>query len=168
MTNVSNRLPLTKDPSNIVDVYSQDDLPDAITAADGVSRRPLAIDTRYYVHNTFAWPRCLWPVAPAPGVAFNNTDVVGARFDVEIHMDGNDTPHFWSRNAAMMTFRNTHIVDVSNFGSGKGTVLWDVVGAESNGFSFLVLEYVSIRNFKSLGQMIDMSLQLEASFWSNC
>lgn len=166
--NKTNRVPLVKQPLKIVDVFSAADLPTAITAPDGVSRIPLALNTRYYVHNTFVWPRCLFPVATAPNVNFDNTDIIGASFDVTIQLDGDSTPHFWGREMAMVTFRDTHIVDVSNAGAGRGTTLFDLVGGSGNGFSFLVLSLVSIRSFKRLGDVVDLGLQIAATFWSNC
>ena len=162
------RVPLLKQPGKIVDVFSVSDLPTAVLAADGIIRIPLAINVRYYIHNTFIWPRCSFPAAMAPNVAFENTDIIGVSFDMEIHVDGDSTPHFWGRNMAMSTFRDLHIVDVGNSGAGRSTVLFDYVGQDFSGFSFLVIDFVSIRGFKSIGRTVDMSLQITATFWFGC
>ena len=165
MSNVQNRKALLKDPQNIVDLFSAADLPPAITAPDGVSRVPLALNTRYYVHKTFVWPRCLFPVATNPNVTFNSTDIVGpGGAPPEIQIDGDDTPHFWGREMALVQFFNLSIKDVGNAGAGRSSRLFDFVGGSGNAFSFFVLNFVTLRSFKRLGDIVDMGIQISAVF----
>lgn len=164
--NLATRVPLLKQPVSIVDLFSAEDLPDAIVAPDGVLRVPLA-RARYYVHNAFVWPRCLFPVAVTPNVSFETTDIVGAGGQTEIQIDGDDTPHFWGREIGLVQFLDISIVDKGNAGAGRSTRLFDFVGGSSNGLSFLVLDLVSIRSFKRIGDMVDMGLQVAAMFQSD-
>ena len=165
--NTHDRVPLLKRPDKNVDVFSAADLPAAVTAPDGVSRVPLALNTRYHLHSTFVWPRCSWPVAVTPNVSFETTDIVGVGGQKEIQIDGDDTPHFWGREVGLVQFLDISLVDVGNSGAGRSTRLFDFVGGGGNGLSFLVLDLVSIRSFKRLGDMVDMGLQISAVFQSD-
>ena len=78
----------------------------------------------------------------SPNVAFENTDIIGVSFDMEIHVDGDSTPHFCGRNMAMSTFKALHYVDVGYGGACRSTVLFDYVGQDFSGFSFLVIDFV--------------------------
>lgn len=158
--NITDRLPTTKDPLDIVDVYSADDLPAAITAADGVSRRPLRLSTTYIVHKDFTWPRLLLPKG-TDFTKFQTTIIKGSRTSVIISMDGDTTPHIWGRDIGAFRINDVSVKDISNAGAGRGTVLIDIVGGGS--FSFFTMDFAGFLNFKNLGTLVDVGMQITSA-----
>ena len=159
--NITDRLPSTKDPTEIIDVYSADDLPAAITAPDGVLRRPLSLNAKYVVHNEFVWPRLLIPKT-IDATKFEFLSIVGARPNINMLVDGDSTPHIWGQDIGVFQFNDLNITDISNSGAGRGTVLLDFVGGGP--FGFFIVQFASIFNFKKMGTFVDVGIQTSQSF----
>lgn len=159
--NKTNRFPSTHN-AQTVDVFSADDLPAAITAPDGILRRPLVALTRYVIHETFIWPRIMYPQVIQVG-NFEIVDIVGANFSVNILIDGPNepggdanTPHFWGRKVSGLGFRDLNLVDVGNSGAGKSTVVHDLVGGGP--LSNYIIDFSAFFNFLDLGVIWNMPL----------
>lgn len=150
--NITDRQPHSHTTST-VDVYSINDLPDAITAADGVSRVPLVVNTKYLIHVSFVWPRILFP-QPLGIAGFEVVEIVGARLDVNLLIAGDSTPHFWGRGMSAVSIAGVSVIDVGNSGAGRSTVLFDFVGQGSNpNISF---DFIALFNFLDLGRIVNM------------
>ncbi len=161
--NITDRLPATKDPLDIVDVYSANDLPAEITAPDGVLRRPLKLSTKYIVHKEFTWPRLLVPKATNFS-KFQFLSIKGIRSNISMLIDGDTTPHIWGRDIGVFQFNDVIIKDISNSGAGRGTVLVNLVGGSP--FSFFIKQFMVFFNFKKLGALVDIGIQSSQTFQS--
>ena len=172
MSNATNRKSLIHNPALVKDVFSADDLPNVVLAADGVMRRPLELGIQYLVHASFEWPRILMPVTQPPEAVPNDVDyevvitsIKGATQNVLMLMDGDDTPHIWGREVGTIRFEDVLVVDSSNGGAGRGTMLFDLVGqgpdeAPLNPQGGMFLATTGLLSFKSLGRLVDMRVGL--------
>ena len=148
-TNSINRVPRSADPVDEVDVYSVADLPDMITAPDGILRVPLVQSTVYRVHKTFSWPRLLIPSSVSQ--FFEPVVLKGIEPGIALLINGDDTPHIWGRNINSLAIEEMSIVDPLFF----TTKLFDIVGGES--FSFISTRNVVFSSFRSLGRTVDIN-----------
>ena len=142
----------------VFDIRSAGDWPDLVLAPDGVMRSPLALGGSYKIHGSFLVPR-LWIPAAQQQVEFQPTEIVSAASTHIMFAAGDSTPHIWGRDIGSMQFRNISIVDISNAGSGRGTVLFDLVGGTA--LSFLVHRFSAIANFKAAGKLVDLGAASE-------
>lgn len=142
--------------SKVFDISSPADLPAAITAPDGVSRVPIVESAKYIIHETFSWPRLLIPKQTVFG-NFEPIDFLGARTEVRMEFDGDDTPHIWGRDIGSVRFDSVGLRDISNAGAGLGTWLFDLVGA--SGFSLLGTSFLPSEQFKRIASLVDMALE---------
>lgn len=152
--NDTDRIPLTHN-LEIVDVYSVNNLPALITAPDGVSRVPLAPRTRYLVHETFEWPRLLFPKL-VDLASFEVVSIQGATSSVNLLFNGGSKAHMWGREMSAVQFKNLNIIDTSNSGSGVGTKLRDFVGGGP--ISNFSEDFVANFNFLDLGTITAMPI----------
>lgn len=148
-----------------VEIFSASDWPALVLAPDGVMRSPLVLATSYVVYGSFLVPRLLQPPAVS-AVDFQTIEIVSGSSTQVLFAAGDTTPHIWGRDVASIQFRNISLVDISNGGAGRGTVLFDLVGGTS--LSFLVNRFSSLANFLSLGKIVDIGAANElTSFVGN-
>ena len=171
--NITNRLPLTHDPADMVDIYSAADfskgtLPNPILAPDGEMRQPLALGMKYTIHKAFPWPLMLVPTHPAEGTLI--TEISSSSLNVPILLAGSSTPHFWGRDVSNLRFSDSLLVDISNGGAGRGTIPFDLVGqgpdisaTQPSGVLFLIA--TGLINFLEPGNLVDMSVIVSQSGW---
>lgn len=168
MTNVTDRKARLRDPSVVVEVFSAADLPDPITAPDGVTRVPLTLGVKYVIHNSFVWPRILVPINPIEGIVI--TEINSISQNVPMLFNGDSTPHFWGRDIGNFRIRSSALFDISNGGAGRGTVLFDLVGqgpdiSVINPQGVLFLSETGIGGFLDMGRLVDVALASLESGW---
>lgn len=167
-TNLTNRLAVTHDPVDVVEVYSAADLPAMVLAGDGFMRTPYALAKKYIAKKTFVWPRFLIPTDPSPGPTF--TEITSDHQGVTILIDGDETPHIWGRDIGNLRISNSILIDISNGGAGRGTVLFDLDGqgpdiAPVNPQGVLFLTTVGFGGFLEMGHTSDVAVSIDSSGW---
>lgn len=153
MTNAFDRRSLSRDPSKVVEVYSASDLPPPVPDPFGVMRVPLTAGATYVINEAFSLPRCSIPQVVTPG-EFAVITFFAIR-SVTLLIDGDDTPHIWGRRVSGLEFDRVSLIDISNGGAGRGTVLFDMVGGNGD-LSVFGLGRANIVNFKKIARLVDV------------
>jgi hypothetical protein len=153
-TNSTSQIARTRDPSKIIEVRVPEDFGPEVTVA-GVVRRQLLPGARYEVHGTVSMPRLYVPKTVTPGQF--EVIVIGVIGGATLLVDGDDTPHVWGRDIAALQIERVSIVDVSNAGAGRGTVMYDLVGGNGQ-LSVMILRDVGHVGFKALARTVDIGL----------
>lgn len=158
MTNVFDRLAAQRSSTLLQEIFTADDWPALVLAPDGVMRSPLELGKTYLVHADMTIPR-MWIPPAIESIEFHLIEIVAGVSNPLLLVDGDSTPHIWGRDIGSLHFRNLSVIDVSNAGVGRGSVLFDLVGGTS--LSFLVHRFSSIASFKSAGKLVDLGAASE-------
>jgi len=156
--NITTQQAASKNPS-IIDIYDESQMPLTL-APDGVMRFTAALSTKYIIHPGVVFPRIEIPPftsASAPETIEFTTSVQGQ----PILVSGSSTPHVWGRNISSVIFRNITFQD----STPQTTNMFDLVGgAPVSGFVFI---NSVLLNFKQLGELVDVALNINNGLFLN-
>ena len=142
---------------SVVPIGKASDLPSLILAPDGVMRSPLENDTTYSVTESFVWPPLLIPKL-TNFLGAQTVAIAASRPGVNMFLDGGGTPvpQIWGRETPFLLIRDLTVVDFSNSGLGRGTVMFDLVGGGP--IANLSLDFSALINFKAIGKTMDIGM----------
>lgn len=159
MTNASDRRKLPAG-TNEIDIFDASGFGTAVLAPDGNMRVPLIDNTTYRCHGTFPIPLLLMPKRTTPG-ALTVISLIG--FDTCLLLvDGSDIPHIWGREVSAIGIQRVSFADISNAGSGRGSVLFDLVGGNGP-LSFMTATQSTLSSFKVVARLVDVAVGVSAA-----
>jgi hypothetical protein len=127
-------------------------------APDENMRVLLEEGTTYRCSGTISLPLFWVPKVSVPG----SVTVIAFDGSATFLVSGSLIPQFWGRDIGAIAFERIFFVDVSNGGSGRGSVLFDLVGGNGAG-SLLVANQTSFIGFKRISNTVDMALSVVSS-----
>jgi len=154
----------TGDPS-IIHIYSTAQMPLTL-AADGNMRWHPVAGKLYITHGVIIIPLIALPSGEVSNVSPAAVTIIASNQTNALLFNGSSVPHIWGRGVGTFTIRATQLVDISNTGFGGGTVLFDLVGFSPG--STLILDNVAPIFFKSVGNLVNMLLDVNSSTCVSC